>query len=141
MEGTPLLRLFLPRLGFTRYVMQRSLIGINPFFPCVFATPESKIIFRAKVSYHLFYRHGDRSLSGLTARSGRTLFKSDRLLGSQRFCSLIKHQVFHHLRSLILGSQRFCSLIKLIVQHFRNSLIGYFTPMHIEAIKQVPIIQ
>ena len=24
MEGTPLLRLFLPRLGFTRYVMQRS---------------------------------------------------------------------------------------------------------------------
>ena len=23
MEGTPLLRLFLPRLGFTRYVMQR----------------------------------------------------------------------------------------------------------------------
>ena len=24
MEGTPLLRLFLPRLGFTRYVMQSS---------------------------------------------------------------------------------------------------------------------
>ena len=26
MEGTPLLRLFLPRLGFTRYLMQRSLL-------------------------------------------------------------------------------------------------------------------
>ena len=28
-KATPLLRLFLPRLGFTRYVMQRSLIGEN----------------------------------------------------------------------------------------------------------------
>ena len=46
MEGTPLLRLFLPRPGFTRHLMQRS---HKLSFPGVL--PQSKIIFRAKGSH------------------------------------------------------------------------------------------